>query len=66
MEDKKEEIVKLVAEVKDLRNKEDEIYEQARDLLGLEEFSRLEYYFFDTFFNDGNLDEFWKKYLKEV
>lgn len=65
MEDKKEELVKYTAEIKELRAKEDEVFAKIIELLEIEKGSYMEYHLFYIVFNDGSLDEFWEKYLNE-
>lgn len=63
MDDKKEKVVRLIDEIKELRQKEDELYSQAQEILGLKDHTQLDYWFFDAAFNDMDFNAFWEKYL---
>lgn len=63
MEDKKEKVLELIGEIRVLRDKEDEVYAKALEVLGIEENTYLESWFFDAAFNDQDLEVFWEKYL---
>ena len=63
MDDKREKVVRLIDEIKELRQKENELYSQAQEILGLKEFSQLDYWFFDAAFNGIDFNGFWEKYL---
>ena len=63
MEDKKEQVLELIDEIRVLREKEDKFYTKALEVLGIEENTHLESWFFDAAFNDQDLEVFWEKYL---
>ncbi len=42
MDDKKEKVVRLIDEIKELRQKEDELYSQAQEVLGLKDHTDLD------------------------
>jgi hypothetical protein len=63
MEDKKEQIINLIAEIKELRDKEDEVYAKILEVVLLKENTYLESWLFDAAFNDQDLEVFWEKYL---
>lgn len=63
MDEKKEKVVRLIDEIKALRQKEDELYSQAQEILGVKDHTQLDYWFFDVAFNGYGFNEFWEKYL---
>mgnify|MGYP005614579271 FL=1 len=46
MDDKREKVVRLIDEIKELRQKENELYSQAQEILELKDHTQLDYYFF--------------------
>ena len=63
MDDKREKVVRLIDEIKELRQKENELYSQAQEILGLKDHTQLDYWFFDAAFNDTDFNIFWENYL---
>ena len=63
MDDKREKVVRLIDEIRVLRQKEDKFYAHAQEILGLKDHTQLDYWFFDAAFNDTDFNVFWEKYL---